>query len=375
MTHPVADPPNMNHEQETLIYQAESSQNSDNNGEKIMTQTLSVPFSCCIILLAAIALCSEPVTAITITDDAGTTVTLNITPQRLISLSPSNTEILGALGLLDKVAGVTDYCDYPEEVKNIPRIGSYTAVSIEKVTAERPDLVIASDKTPKETISRLREIGLTVIVIAPKNVDHVLRDIRLFGEITGTGPEADALAADISRRIAAASAPTMPDSPTVAHVVYLKPLYISGNNTQQDDIIARAGGVNVFSDRNGWGTVSLEEFLRVNPDIIIVSGGGGMDGSERDIIREEFMTRPQYASLSAVKNSRVYAINADIISRPGPRIVEAAEEVSRIIATVREERSAHHPSAAAPATQKSPAFTAEIAGLIILTALAAFRKR
>lgn len=340
-----------------------------------MTTQFPVPFSCCIILLAAIALCSVPATAVTVIDDAGTTVTLYATPERIISLSPSNTEILAALGLLPRVVGVTDYCDTPEAVKNITRIGSYTAISIEKVTAQQPDLVIASDKTPKETIRRLRDLGLAVMVVAPKNVDHVVRDIRLVGEITGTGPEADILTDSISRRIAAASAPQKPDSPTVAHVVYLKPLYISGNNTQQDDIITRAGGANVFSGRQGWGTVSLEEFLLANPDIIIVSGGGGMDASERNIILEEFMTNLQYASLSAVKNHHVYAIDADVISRPGPRIADAAEEVSRIIATVREERAAQKLPAAPPATQQSPASPAIVMGLVALAGLAAFRKR
>jgi len=340
-----------------------------------MTNKTHVHIRCCIILLAAIAFCTVPVTAVTVMDDAGTAVTLNATPQRIISLSPSNTEILAALGLLPRVVGVTDYCDTPEAAKNISRIGSYTAISIEKVTAKQPDLVIASDKTPKETISRLREIGLTVIVVAPKNVGHVVQDIRLVGEITGTGPEADTLATDISRRIATASSPKMPDSPTVAHVVYLKPLYISGNNTQQDDIIARAGGNNVFSGRQGWGTVSLEEFLLANPDIIIVSGGGGMDASERNIILEEFMTNPQYASLSSVKNHHVYAIDADIISRPGPRVADAAEEVRRIIATVREERAAHPLPAAAPPTQQSPGSPAILTGLIVMTCLAALRKR
>ncbi|OPX73292.1 MAG: corrinoid ABC transporter substrate-binding protein [Methanoregulaceae archaeon PtaB.Bin108] len=96
-------------------------------------------------------------------------------------------------------------------------------------------------------------------------------------------------------------------------------------------MIFHAGGENVFSDRNGWSTVPLEEFLLKNPDIIIVSGGGGMDSSEKDVILEVFMTSPQYASLSAVKNHRVYAVDADIISRPAPRIVDATEQVARLL--------------------------------------------
>ena len=332
---------------------------------------------CCMTLLAmtvVLAFCPMPVSAITVTDDAGTTITLNTTPERIVSLSPSNTEILAALGLLDKVVGVTDVCDYPPEVKNKTRVGGYSAISIEKVALAKPDLVIASDKTPKETVSRIKETGLPVIVVAPKNVEHVIRDIRMVGKITGTVTQAEDLTANISRRIAKASAIPSTNSPTVAHVVYFKPLYVSGNTTMQNDIISRTGGNNVFNGRNGWSTVSLEEFLLANPDIIIVSGGGGMDASAKDVILEEFMSNQQYASLSAVKNHHVYAIDADIISRPGPRIADAAEEVSRIISSVEEERAAQQAAATDTRSKKAPGFSGLIAVLAVLGLFCAMRK-
>lgn len=321
-----------------------------------------------------LVLCPMTVSAITVTDDAGTTITLNTTPERIVSLSPSNTEILAALGLLDKVVGVTDVCDYPPEVKNKTRVGGYSAISIEKIAAVKPDLVIASDKTPKETVSRLKEIGVPVIVVAPKNVYHVIRDIGMIGRITGTETQAEDLAANITRRIAKASAVPGTNSPTVAHVVYYKPLTVSGNTTMQNDIISRTGGTNVFADRNGWKTVSLEEFLLANPDIIIVSGGGGMDSSGRDVILDDFMTNPQYVSLSAVKNHHVYAINADIISRPGPRIADAAEEVSLIISSVEDERAAPQAAATGTRSTKAPGFLGLIAVLAVLGLFCAMRK-
>ncbi|HII99176.1 MAG TPA: cobalamin-binding protein [Methanoregula sp.] len=291
-----------------------------------------------------------------------------------MSLSPSNTEILAALGLIDRIVGVTDVCDHPPEVKDIPRIGGYSAISIEKVAAARPDIVIASDKTSRETIRRLEQLGLPVIVVAPKNVDHVIRDIRLVGKITGTENQAEELVTTLTRRIdAATSAPDL-TRPTVAHVVYYKPLYISGNTTMQDDIITRAGGVNVFWGRSGWSTVSLEEFLLANPDIIIVSGGGGMDASERDVIREEFMTNPQYASLSAVRNNHVYAINADIISRPGPRVADAAEQVSGIITAVRAECAAQPSAATGSTTPRTPGFSAAVVVLALFGLCAVMRR-
>ena len=321
-----------------------------------------------------LVLCPMPVSAITVTDDAGTTITLNTTPERIVSLSPSNTEILAALGLLDKVVGVTEVCDYPPEMKNKTRVGGYSAISIEKVAVVKPNLVIASDKTPKETVSRIKEIGVPVIVIAPKNVDHVIRDIGIIGRITGTETQAEDLAATIIRRIAKVSAVPCSNSPTVAHVVYYKPLTVSGNTTMQNDIISRTGGTNVFAGRNGWRTISLEEFLLANPDIIIVSGGGGMDSSGRDVILDDFMTNSQYASLSAVKNHHVYAINADIISRPGPRIADAAEEVSRIISAIEEDRVAQQPVTVPGTTAKTPGFSAIIAVLGFIAVVIAIKK-
>lgn len=343
----------------------------------MMPETRTRITRCTVLLTMIVVLVQSviPVSAITFTDDAGAGITLDTRPERIVSLSPSCTEILAALGLLDRVVGITDVCDYPPKVQNKTRIGGYSAISIEKVAATRPDLIIASDLTPKETVSRLSEIGLQVIVVAPKNIDHVLKDIRLVGEITGTGPQAEELAANLSRRIAAAQpARESGFRPTVVHVVWYKPLYVSGNNTLQNDVISNAGGMNVFVHRSGWSTVSLEEFLLTNPDIILVSGGGGMDSSEKDVILDEFMANPQYASLAAVKNHHVYAVNADIISRPGPRIADAAEEVSRIFSAVAEERAAQMPGTTDAGNAKAPGFSAGIAALTIFGLCLAMRK-
>ncbi len=343
-----------------------------------MKPKIRTPQACGIVLLVtamALILGTMPVSAFTITDDTGTTISFNATPSRIVSLSPSNTEILAALGLLDRLVGVTEVCDYPPEVKNKTRIGGYSAISIEKVAAARPDLVIASDLTPRETTNRLREIGLPVVVVAPRNIDHVIRDIRMVGEITGTKTRADELASELSRRITAALPSPLPEyRPTIAQIVWHKPLYVSGNNTLQNDVIVHAGGVNVFSDRSGWGTVSLEELLLINPDIIIVSGGGGMDSAGKDLILEEFMTNPQYVSLSAVKNNHVYAVNANIISRPGPRIADAAEEVARIIRTVEEECTASQPVTAPESAATTPGFTTIAAALGLLAIVAGMKK-
>lgn len=317
-----------------------------------------------------------PASAVTITDDAGMTITLDDPPSRIVSLAPSNTEILAALGLLDRVVGVTDVCDYPPEVKKITRIGGYSAISIENVGAARPDLVIASDITPKATVDRLGNLGLTVMVVSPRNIEGMIKDICVVGAITGSESKAGDLAAYLSDRIAAAAHCTEGrEHPTVAHVVWHEPLYVSGGNTLQNDVIIHAGGVNVFSDRVGWGTVPLEEFLVKNPDIIIVNGGGGMDSSRKDVIMDVFMTSPQYASLSAVRNNRVYAVNADIISRPAPRIVDATEQVARLLHPECFTDPVATPDETPGVPVKSPGFSAGSAALLISLMFILVRER
>ena len=323
------------------------------------------------VVMAVLIGCIIPVSAITVTDDAGMTLTLNATPFRIVSLAPSNTEILAALGLLDRVVGVTDVDNYPPGVANITRIGGYSSISTEKVAAAQPDLVIASDITPQATVERLRGLGLTVVVVSPRNIDHMIRDIRIVGIITGTGSRADQLAGNLSDRLAAVlPCAQLVGRPTVAHVVWDNPLYISGNDTLQNDVILHAGGVNAFADKSGWGTVSLEEFLVKNPEVIIVSGGGGMDSSTNNAILETFMTNPQYASLSAVKNHRVYAVDADIISRPGPRIVDATEHVARFIHPECFPQAAVNADTMSTTPVKSPWFS--VGGTVLVITLVMF---
>lgn len=326
-------------------------------------------------LVTALALCILPVSAVTVTDDSGTVVTINATPQRIVSLAPSNTEILFALGLEDRVVGVTDVCDYPPEVKNITRIGGYSSISIEKIAAARPDLVVASDITPQETVNRLRGLGLTIVVVSPRNIDDTLRDIRLVGTVTGTGTTADRLAGNLSDRLSASLPCTITQRPTVAHVVWHDPLYVSGNDTLQNDLIVHAGGRNVFAEKSGWGTVSLEEFLMKNPDVIIVNGGHGMDSKTNDVILDTFMNTTQYASLSAVKNHRVYAVNADILSRPAPRIVDATEQVARLIHPECFTEATMTSTITPTTTVKSPGFCAESAVLLISLIILLRRER
>ncbi|MDD3621276.1 MAG: helical backbone metal receptor [Methanofollis sp.] len=272
----------------------------------------------------------DPWTPVTVTDDFGEEVTIATRPMRIISLSPANTEIIFALGLGDRVVGVTDYCNYPEEATEKPKVGGFSTVNIERVVAEKPDLVFASVGNTEEVVTHLRKLGLTVVTINPDSVQGSLHDIKLVGRATGTDAEAEALTSSMQERIDAVTetVKSASDRPTVMHVVWYDPVWVSGNNTFQDELIEIAGGVNAFSDLEGWQIVTLEKVLTTDPDVILVNSGTGMDGGENDLIYRYFADEPRFQDLKAVKEGRLYIVPSDVIDRGGPRIVDAIDAVA-----------------------------------------------
>lgn len=267
---------------------------------------------------------------VTITDDYGEKVRLDTMPVRIVSLAPANTEILFALGLGDRVVGVTDYCNYPAEATAKPKIGGYSTINIERVMAVQPDLVVAAFGNTEEAINRLKSLGLTVIALNPDSIEGTLHDIRLAGKATGTEAEAERLAASMEARIDAVKEKTksVTEPPTVAHVIWYDPIWVSGSNTFQDELITFAGGTNAFPDLDGWQIASLERFITTDPEVIIVNSGTGMGDEGVDLIYRYFMNEPRLKTMKAIQQNRVHVIDSDLIDRGGPRLVDALEEVA-----------------------------------------------
>ncbi|WP_214021253.1 ABC transporter substrate-binding protein [Methanoculleus sp.] len=267
---------------------------------------------------------------VTVTDDYGETVTVLGTPQRIVSLAPSNTEILYALDLGDRIVGVTDNSDYPSAAADKPKVGGYSIVNIEKVIATEPDLIFAASGNTEEVIGRLRSLGMTVITLNPQTVGDVLQNIELVGRATGQEEQASACVERLRSRIRAVTEKTevSGEKPSVAHVVWHDPLWVSGNGTFQNEVIAMAGGTNAFGSIEAWSIVSLEEFITTDPDYILVSSGSGMNRDDYDAVYDYIVNEPRLQKLNAIKNGHVYVIDADVISRGGPRIVDALEEVA-----------------------------------------------
>jgi len=274
-----------------------------------------------------------PTFPLTVVDDLGRTVKIEKLPQRIISLAPSNTEIIYALGLEDRLVGTTDYCDYPEAAKQKPRVAGYVNPDLEKVVSQQPDLIIAEAIHENTVLPALEKLGLTVIVMSATSLDVVLDDIKLIGEITGKSKAATKLVDDLVKRIQAVTTKTagltMEQRPRVLYVVWYDPIWTMGSETFIDDLIWKAGGVNIFSkDFEKSHVVSLEAIIAKNPQVIIVSGMA----TTGDLIYNNIMKETRLIGVDAIRDSRVYKIsNANFIERPGPRVVDGLEEVAKII--------------------------------------------
>jgi iron complex transport system substrate-binding protein len=271
---------------------------------------------------------------VTFIDDLGCTITLTEKPERIISLAPSNTEILFALGLGDNVIGVTEYCNYPSETEATEKVGSYTTPHIEKIVNLNPDLVLAAYGNPTGTVEALKRFNLTVVGLNARNLNEILYDLRLVGELTGTSANAAVVVADMAQRIEVTaerlSELSDEEKPTVLHIIWHDPIWVAGKGTFEDELISRSGGVN-SAPVEGYKALSLERLVELNPDVIITTSGTGMGCTQTNFSYEYIINEPRLRDIEAVRNKRVYVINADIVCRAGPRIVEALEEMAKMI--------------------------------------------
>ncbi|MBE0415517.1 MAG: cobalamin-binding protein [Dehalococcoidia bacterium] len=262
-----------------------------------------------------------------IIDDLGRTLNIEETPQRIVSLAPSITEILFALDLGDKVVGVTDYCDYPEEARAKPSVGGYFMTNRETIMAQNPDIVFSDGHDP--VCAQLEELGVTMVVLQPKDIAGIFKDIELVGEITGKEAEAEELVAEMERRIGAVAARTAgAERPTVFYEIDASnpaQPWTAGQGSFIDALITLAGGENMVKVPPAWFQISLEEIIASDPDIIIL-------GDYPIVSPEDVMNRPgAWQGLSAVQNGAIYPIDPDLTSRAGPRIVLGLEALAKII--------------------------------------------
>jgi iron complex transport system substrate-binding protein len=250
---------------------------------------------------------------VTVTDDLGRSVTIERQPERIVSLAPGDTEILYALALLPKVVGVTTMDDFPSLVKEMPKVGDFMTPNLEKIAAAKPDLVMVTGGIQTTTIKKLEGLGAKVVAVDPNSVEKLYASIEMVGRATGTPAGASSVVATMRGEVASFTA-AVKGLPTKTCFVEIaqNPIYTTGSGTLIDDLIRLAGGTNVVKQK-GYVGYSLEQLLKDDPQVYFVTKGSMSDPAG-------LAKRPGFDKLSAVVNKRVYVLDDDLVSRPGPRI-------------------------------------------------------
>ena len=259
------------------------------------------------------------------TDDLGRRISVSKAPSRIISLAPNITETLFALGLGDRVIGVTTYCDFPAEAKTKEKIGDTIKPNLERIIALKPDLVLLSTSSQLEKIThQLDQLAIPVYITNPRTVTEVISSIRKLGEVTGTSHRAEELAVSMQQRIKAIE--QSEQRPRVLYVLQLSPLITAGKNTFINDLINLAGGISISGEETtDYPQFSRETVIARAPEVIILPESHGSEIVDLEAVKKTFVTTP------AVKNNRIVTINPDLIDRPGPRIVEGLAELEKKI--------------------------------------------
>jgi iron complex transport system substrate-binding protein len=262
-----------------------------------------------------------------ITDDAGRNVTLPARVERVITLAPNLTEIVFAVGAQDRLVGNTSYCNFPAEANNVAKVGDTLHPSLERIIGLRPQVVLISTASQLEVFTQqLKDQNIAVFVTDPRDLDGVFRSIEQIGVMLDHDLEAKTLVQQLRSRTTAVETAVRGKVPVrVFYQVSGEPLYTAGRDAFVTDLMRRAGGLSVTADVPGaWPKYSNESALAAKPDAIILPTGGSM-GEANSSVAEALRNSP------AVLTGRVYKINDDLLSRPGPRAVQALEEMARAL--------------------------------------------
>lgn len=271
---------------------------------------------------------------VTITDALDNEVTLEAKPERIVSLIPSNTETLFALGLNEEIVGVSDYDNYPEEAMEKEKVGGME-FNIEQIISLEPDVVFAhasSAHNSEEGLNQLRDANIQVIVVnEASSFADAYRSIDMIATVTGTKDKGDDMIEMLKAKVTEIEEKVKGIQPEDEVNVWVEveaapSLYTTGKNTFIDEMLTIIRANNVARDQEGWIQFTEEDAVKLNPDVIVTTYGDYVENS-----KEQILAREAWSDVPAVKNERVYDVNADLLSRPGPRLAEGIEELAKVI--------------------------------------------
>jgi iron complex transport system substrate-binding protein len=263
------------------------------------------------------------------TDDRGRTLRLAAVPRRIVSLAPSLTEIVFLLGQEEKLVGVTRFCDHPPAAAGLPRVGGIVDPDVERIVAARPDLVLCTtDGNPRERVRMLEEAGIPCFAVGPQDLAAVYRTIERIADLLGVHERGRREADALRKRARRASRPGRGPSPRVLFLVSTAPVIAAGAGTFLDEIVRTAGGRNAAAGYAGrYPRLGVEDLIASGPDVVLVAS---MTGSETLPVS---VTR--WKEIPAFRNGDVVSLDGDLVTRPGPRLVDGLETVADVLSAWR----------------------------------------
>lgn len=261
-----------------------------------------------------------PEHTVNITDDLGNTVMVPVPVRRIVSLAPSETEIVGALGRTDLLVGRCSICTWPPDALRVPVVGGYQTFSVNGVADLDPDLVLATPHVNETRLQALRDRGYPVLVFGPETFEEVFGNIRGVGDAIGEQENASRVVMDLQVQELDLKGRIQGFPPVRAiYVLYDQPLYAAGNQTYENSLITEAGGINPIAAWDGYLQTTPEIILWANPDVILVpSDAPGVSST----LAERIAANPALAGVPAVKNHRICAVDPQIAHWPSPRMVQ-----------------------------------------------------
>ncbi len=266
---------------------------------------------------------ANPGTTRQVTDDLGRQVTIPVKVTRVVSTAPSVTENIFAVGAGDRLVGVTTFCNYPEQAKEIAKIGDTMTPNMETIVAMRPDIVFVSSASQLEAFTKtLEQNGIAVYVTHPTSLDGVMDGLRKLSKIFGTIEKTGEMLTGLNGRVGAVWDKVQGEKQVRVFIqISREPLFTVGKPAYLNAIIEKVGGVSVTDNvETAYPKLSKETASALDPEVIIMS-----DSEDNQAPNEALRNSP------AMKNGRVYKVNADLLSRPGPRLVEALEQIAKYL--------------------------------------------
>jgi len=267
--------------------------------------------------------------AVELIDQIGRPVNVPEQPKRVVSLMPSVTEIVFDIGAGDLLVGATQYATSPPAAAELPRVGSYKHLDVEKIVRLQPDLCLAvRDGNPKHIVDRLVAVGVPVFVVDPRTLEEIKESILLLGQALNVEAQAEKMATAMEKRLSRIdkTVKLATNKPKVFFQIDAAPIISAGHNTFIDKLITRAGGLNLASGTKPYPRYSWEDMLGLQPEIVIIASMAG--GYTSDELKAGWQKWPQ---IQAVKNNKLYVVDADLFDRPTPRLIDGLERLLEIL--------------------------------------------